>query len=120
MIDISILIISTIFITFSVGAFIAIIIKNTSIIDVWWALGPLVCVWICLWQFPGNELHIIFCMLISILSLRLGLFLLFTRILKKKQDERYTLIESKWKGNKYIKTIGHFYMQASFNCLLCI
>lgn len=120
MINIFILIISIVFVTFTIGALVAITIKNTSIIDVWWALGPFVTAWICLWTFSGNELHIIFCILISMLSLRLGLFLLFTRIFKKKQDERYSVIESKWKGNKHIKTIGHFYMQAAFNCLLCI
>ncbi|RAP29516.1 hypothetical protein DID78_03480 [Candidatus Marinamargulisbacteria bacterium SCGC AG-343-D04] len=107
------------FLNCSVGAIVANRIKNTSVVDMFWSLGPCLVSWVLYFMYGTHVVQLIFSCLISIWALRLGVFFLFTRILKGKRDVRYTKIEEKWSGNKSIKVFGHFYMQGSLQFLLC-
>lgn len=106
------IILATTFSTMTLGFVIAKIVGNTSIIDVFWGLGFGVVAAVFWALFPTSPGHILILSLMIAWSLRLALFLGITRTLKKKQDERYTELEKKW-GFSGLKTLGHFYLQAS-------
>ncbi|MBG90884.1 MAG: hypothetical protein CL521_03595 [Actinobacteria bacterium] len=117
--DIITLIILTIFANSTLWSPIGITLKNTSMVDIAWAIGPMLCCWILYMSDPGQVFTLIFTLMISIWALRLAMFLWLTRIRHQHQDPRYSEIESKWTGNIALKTIRHYYMQALFLCGIC-
>ncbi len=119
MTDIFITIVFCLWGVFTLGALSAIWSNNTSIVDMCWAFGPCIAFWGCVIGMLPQPVHILFSIMVTTWSLRLGLFLYWTRVLKGKKDERYTKIEAKWTGNKGVRVLGHFYMQATLQCLLC-
>lgn len=84
----------------TLGFFLSKRIRLTSIIDVLWPLGPLFMAFYLF--FPGpyslEKLLLLFCLLVW--SLRLSLFLFWTRILKKDEDRRYQEILPKKESRK--------------------
>ena len=108
------------FINVSIGAIVAIFIKNISVVDTFWGLGPLLVNGCLFLYYPTNNVSMIFSILVSMWSIRLMGFFLITRIFKGKQDKRYTKIQDQWNGPQWIKTFGHFYMQGILQFILCL
>jgi len=103
----------------TIAGIVAIMLKNTSVVDMFWGLGIMVAVWAAFPLSSQSGPVILFNVLVSVWALRLTIFLLFTRVLVGKTDPRYTEIEKKWKYAKNPRIFGHFYMQAFFQLLLC-
>tara|TARA_B110000438_G_scaffold231146_1_gene226399 strand:- start:187 stop:1032 length:846 start_codon:yes stop_codon:yes gene_type:complete len=103
----------------TVAGFIGNMIKNTSLVDVFWGLGVVVAVGTLYVVTPYSIAFTIFALLVAGWGLRLGLFLFFTRTLKGKQDRRYTEFEKKWGRYKPFRVFMHFYLQASLQLFLC-
>lgn len=119
MLNIITIILTVIYITMTLGAILAWKLKNTGIVDIFWAMTPLIVCW-KLYQTVGSTMtELIFLVLVAVWSLRLALFLLFTRVLKNEKDHRYIRIENKWKGRPFFKVLKQFYIQAFFQMLLC-
>lgn len=106
------------FVTMSIGYLISLRIKNTSIIDVFWGLSFFVFAVVFGNLFANTTLQFLSVILIGMAGLRLGVFLFWTRIRHSKKDPRYTELEKKW-GFSKLKTLGHFYLQASLQIPLC-
>jgi steroid 5-alpha reductase family enzyme len=105
--------------TMTIAASIGILIKNTSIVDVFWGLGLAVAAGTLYSMLPHSHALSIFTILVVCWGLRLGAFLFFTRTLTGKQDRRYTEFEKKWGTYRNIRVFLHFYLQASLQLVLC-
>ena len=104
----------------AVGFVFSRILKLTSVIDVFWPLGPLI---LCFYLLPRpitleNSL-LLFCLLAW--SLRLSIFILWTRILKNHEDSRYKeIFPKKNSAKKNILVFFQFIFQGFLQILLGI
>ena len=106
-------------------AIIALKINNLAIVDLFWPIGLIMLSFVYFLlgkpHFSTYEpIYFIVFTLITIWGLRLFLFLLFTRILKKKQDHRYEKMKSKWGSNQYLQTILNFQFQGLCQLILSL
>ena len=103
----------------TIAAMIGILIKNTSIVDVFWGLGIVVATLFLYIFLPVTLMFNIFILLMALWGFRLALFLFLTRTIKGIQDRRYTEFEKKWGQYKSIRVFSHFYLQSSLQLILC-
>ncbi len=95
--------------------------KNTSVVDMFWAMGPFITGWLLFAMHNSNFTQLIITVMVSIWALRLTGYLYYTRIKKGVVDKRYKKIEEKWSGNYFINILKHFYFQAIFQaCLMSV
>ena len=115
-----ILLFACLFLLATLTAMIAYKLKNLSIIDISWALGPLLVTFLFYILYGETFSQLLFSILLSLWSLRLIFFLFFTRFLKGFKDKRYTQIQQKWSSSSFFYTLRHFYFQLCFQSVLCL
>ena len=107
-------------INMTIGLLLSRSIKNIGVVDVFWATGIGITAWVTYSLSSHSLMSLIIVLLISLWSIRLALFLLLTRIFPGHHDQRYQQIADKWKNKKNLRLVGHFYMQAAMQGLLCL
>ena len=93
------------------------LINLTSLIDSLWSISPLFISWYLIIKSPLFQSGILLLLVITCWSLRLSLFILFTRVLKKHEDPRYKEIITNTSPTKKNKAI---FFQYTFQWFLQI
>ena len=100
----------------------AVRIKNAGVVDIFWAFNFLV-IAIVIWMFAdGYETRKnIVCLLVTLWSLRLGIYLLIRVGSHLEEEEgRYKQLRKEWSPNINLKFFAFFQMQAVSNVFLAI
>lgn len=88
-------------------------VSNASIADVGWCAGLIATV---LWyaaQAPGDlERKALIAVMVSIYAGRLGGYLLFNRVIGRREDARYRHLRAQWGDSERLKMFGYFQLQA--------
>lgn len=94
---------------------------NYAIVDFGWAAGlaltALIYAWVSRGYMPRN---ILFAAMAAIWGLRLGLYLLLTRVIGKPEEGRYQQLRKEWGGNLKMKFLAFFEFQALLDLFLSI
>ena len=87
--------------------------KNAAIGDVGWCFGlVLVVLWYAT-QASGRSEHIsLTLMLVTLYAGRLGLYILFNRVIGKGEDARYRQLRQEWGESESTKMFAYFLLQA--------
>lgn len=94
---------------------------NAGIVDVAWALGLVMLVWLYALTGDGAMTRkILIVGMVSVWGIRLGLHLFFDRVLGKPEDPRYHKLRQGWKKNPHLKMFLFFQMQGALNVLLSV
>ncbi len=86
---------------------------NPAIVDFFWVLA--LCSIACVFAYIGKgaDLYrLVFLLLVFIWALRLGGYLLFTRVFVNKQDHRYAALAERWQQTAQIKFLYTYLFQA--------
>jgi steroid 5-alpha reductase family enzyme len=87
--------------------------KNAGLADFGRVLGIVLLAGLYAWVGTGwNERKIIVCLMASLWGIRLGFYLLFTRVIGKPEDGRYRQLRREWKKNLDQKFLYLFEFQA--------
>jgi steroid 5-alpha reductase family enzyme len=93
----------------------AVRIKDASHVDVAWAMLIATCALLYAALADGDGAHrVLAAALASIWGFRLGLYLLFNRVLGKEEDGRYQTLRAKWGENANRNFFWFFQFQAAF------
>ncbi len=88
-------------------------VRNASIADVGWCLGLIGVVLWYVYQVAGQPPRE---MLVALLALlyagRLGLYLLFNRVIGKQEDGRYRRLRERWGSSEPVRMFAYFQLQA--------
>ncbi len=96
----------------SIAYIVFLITKNPSVIDAFWAPGLVVLATVLYLLSPRQFGHHIVWLITLVWAIRLTLFILVTRLLKKQKDRRYeNLLKTKNTYN-FLKTVSHYALQA--------
>lgn len=89
------------------------VVRNASIADVAFCFGLIAVVFWYATQATGEiERKLLVTVAVSIYAGRLGLFILFNRILGKTEDARYRRLRQQWGASERLKMFGYFQLQA--------
>ncbi len=87
--------------------------RNASLADVGWCAGLGVVVAWCAWQASGEiERKLLLAGMAAVYALRLGLSILFNRVIGKEEDARYRHLRRRWGSSEPIMMFGYFQLQA--------
>lgn len=90
-------------------------VRDASHVDVGWAIFIACCAILYGLLADGDPAHrIAAAVLASIWGFRLGLYLLFTRVLGREEDGRYQALRARWGANANRKFFWFFQFQAAF------
>jgi steroid 5-alpha reductase family enzyme len=93
----------------------AVRIKDASHVDVAWAMLIATCAILYALLADGDAAHrLLAAVLASVWGYRLGLYLLFNRVLGKEEDGRYQTLRAKWGENANRNFFWFFQFQAAF------
>jgi steroid 5-alpha reductase family enzyme len=93
----------------------AVRIRDASHVDVAWAMLIGVCALVCAALADGSGAHrVLAAALGTIWGFRLGLYLLFNRVLGKEEDGRYKALRAKWGDDASRRFFWFFQFQAAF------
>jgi steroid 5-alpha reductase family enzyme len=93
----------------------AVRIKDASHVDVAWAMLIATCAILYALLADGDTAHrLLAAVLASVWGYRLGLYLLFNRVLGKEEDGRYQTLRAKWGENANRNFFWFFQFQAAF------
>lgn len=98
------------------------ILRNNSIVDVFWAFNFLIIAAIVFLKAEGFEdRKMLVCGIVALWSLRLGTYLAL-RVFKhiRHEEGRYVQLREEWSKNVHLKFFGFFQMQGVSNVFLCI
>jgi len=99
----------------------AVRIRDASHADVAWAVLIACCALLYAALAEGDSAHrVLAATLASIWGFRLGLYLLFDRVLGKEEDGRYRALREKWGENANRNLFGFFQLQAAFVVLFSL
>ncbi len=95
--------------------------NNYAIVDFGWSVGLSLIALIYAWESSGFALrNILFAAMATVWGLRLGLYLLFTRVIGKPEEGRYQQLRKEWGGNLKLKFFAFFEFQALLDLFLSI
>lgn len=101
--------------------FLAFKIKNLALVDLGWSFNFLIVIIYLFFNIQTFYLiKLIFFAMVSLWSLRLGIYLFFARIYKKEEEGRYKKLREKWKSNLKFNFLLFYLMQAITNVILSI
>lgn len=87
--------------------------RNAAIGDVGWCVGLIVAVlWYATQASGSMERIFLTVMLVMIYAGRLGLYILFNRVLGKQEDARYRRLREEWGESESAKILAYFLLQA--------
>lgn len=87
--------------------------RNASIADVGWCAGLIATVcWYAAQASGDAERKALAIVMVSVYAGRLGLYLLFDRIIGKAEDARYRRLRTEWGRAEHLKMFGYFQLQA--------
>jgi steroid 5-alpha reductase family enzyme len=88
--------------------------RNASIADVGFCAGLIVVVlWYARYGFGDPERKLFVAAMVCVYAGRLGLFLLFNRVIGKAEDARYQEMRRSWGASEQAKMFGYFQLQAA-------
>jgi steroid 5-alpha reductase family enzyme len=88
-------------------------IRNASIADVGWCAGLIGTVLWYVTQASGDiERKVLIAIMVSVYAGRLGVYILFNRVIGKVEDRRYQRLRMTWGDSAQIKMFGYFQLQA--------
>src|SRR5918995_970870 len=88
--------------------------RNASIADVGFCAGLIVVVlWYARVGFGDPERKLFVAVMVCVYAGRLGLFLLFNRVIGKAEDARYQEMRRSWGASEQAKMLGYFQLQAA-------
>ena len=88
--------------------------RNASIADVGWCVGLVSAVAWYAWSTTGDlERKILLLLMAALYGLRLGLYILFNRVIGKEEDARYQYLRRQWGLSEPIVMFGYFQLQAA-------
>lgn len=88
-------------------------VRNAAIGDVGWCVGLILAVLWYATQLNGSRERIVLTlMLVTIYAGRLGLYILFNRVLGKQEDARYRGLRAEWGKSEAAKMFAYFHLQA--------
>jgi steroid 5-alpha reductase family enzyme len=88
-------------------------IRNAAIGDVGWCFGLiLVVLWYASQADVGVERIVLTVMLVTLYAGRLGLYILFNRVIGKEEDARYRRLREEWGESESAKMLAYFLLQA--------
>lgn len=89
-------------------------VRNASIADVGWCLGLIGTVlWYAAQASGEAERKALVIVMVTIYAGRLGLYLLFNRVIGKQEDPRYRRLRVRWGASEPFKMFGYFQLQAA-------
>src|SRR5262244_3147834 len=96
-------------------------IKNAAIVDFGWAMGlALLALWYA-WAGPGYPARKwAIATMAGFWGLRLGIFLLFARVIGREEEGRYQQLRREWKNNLPIRFLFFFEFQALLAVVLSL
>lgn len=101
--------------------FLAFKIENLALVDLGWSFNFLiVIIYLFFYIQTFYLIKLIFFAMVSLWSLRLGIYLFFARIYKKEEEGRYKKLREKWKSNLKFNFLLFYLMQAITNVILSI
>lgn len=88
-------------------------VRNASIADVGWCTGLMaVVLWYAAQAAGEIERKILVAILVLLYAGRLGLYILFNRVIGKTEDARYCRLREQWGASERLKMFGYFQLQA--------
>jgi steroid 5-alpha reductase family enzyme len=88
--------------------------RNASIADVGFCAGLIVVVlWYARVGFGDPERKLFVAVMVCVYAGRLGLFLLFNRVIGTAEDARYQEMRRSWGGSEQARMFGYFQLQAA-------
>src|SRR5262249_41864971 len=96
-------------------------IKNAAIVDFGWAIGlALLALWYA-WAGPGYHARKwAMASMAGFWGLRLGIYLLFARVIGHKEEGRYVQLRREWKTNLPLRFLLFFELQALLDVVLSL
>src|SRR5215470_5389718 len=96
-------------------------IKNAAIVDFGWAMGlALLALWYA-WAGPGYHARKwAIASMAGFWGLRLGLYLLFARVIGREEEGRYVQLRKEWKTNLALRFLFFFEFQALLDVVLSL
>jgi steroid 5-alpha reductase family enzyme len=88
-------------------------VRNASIADVGWCMGLIaVVLWYAAQPVGETERKILVAALAVLYAGRLGLYILFNRVIGRREDARYRRLRKQWGDSEQLKMFGYFQLQA--------
>lgn len=88
-------------------------VRNASIADVGWCMGLIAVVLWYATQATGEvERKILVSLLVVLYAGRLGIYILFNRVIGKTEDARYRRLREQWGSSESVRMFGYFQLQA--------
>ncbi|MDF0642700.1 MAG: DUF1295 domain-containing protein [Nitrospira sp.] len=88
--------------------------RNASLADVGWCAGLIAAVcWYAVQASGDVERKAVALVMVSVYAGRLGIYLLFDRIIGKVEDARYRRLRVEWGRAEHLKMFGYFQLQAA-------
>ncbi len=88
-------------------------VRNVSIADVGWCAGLIsVVLWYATQATGETERKVLVAVLALLYAGRLGLYVLFNRVIGKKEDARYRRLREQWGASEGVRMFGYFHLQA--------
>jgi steroid 5-alpha reductase family enzyme len=88
-------------------------VPNASIADVGWCMGLIAVVLWYVTQATGEiERKILVAVMAMLYAGRLGLYILFNRVIAQTEDARYRRLREQWGESEQVKMFGYFQLQA--------
>lgn len=90
------------------------VVRNASIADVGFCFGLIaVVVWYATQASGDGERKALVVLMAAIYAGRLGLYILFNRVMGKQEDARYRRLRQEWGRSERIRMFGYFQLQAA-------
>ncbi|MDN5941853.1 MAG: DUF1295 domain-containing protein, partial [Nitrospira sp.] len=87
--------------------------RNASIVDVGWCMGLIaVVLWYATQSTGETERKMVVVTLAVLYAGRLGLYILFNRVIGKREDARYRRLREQWGPSESVKMFGYLQLQA--------
>ncbi|MDZ4733776.1 MAG: DUF1295 domain-containing protein [Nitrospirota bacterium] len=88
-------------------------VRNVSIADVGWCAGLIsVVLWYATQATGETERKVLVAVLALLYAGRLGLYVLFNRVIGKQEDARYRRLREQWGSSEGVRLFGYFHLQA--------
>jgi steroid 5-alpha reductase family enzyme len=89
-------------------------VRNASIADVGWCAGLIaVAAWYAAQASGEAERKVLVVAMVCLYAGRLGIYILFNRVIGKTEDARYRLLRRQWGASEPLRMFGYFQLQAA-------